>query len=261
MTRGRVIPHNRLVIATAFLAVSGMTAKPAAAEIKVLSAGAVRPAVARLDETFRSQTGQEVKFTFGTVGALQQKIAAGEKADLFFTTDAAIDELARKGVVVPGTSTEIARVGMGIGVREGAPKPDISSPEALKQTLLSTKSLVYMDPARGGTSGIYFAGVLERLGVADAVKPKTTLWPSGYAAELVAKGEVELVAHQISEILAVKGVALVGPLPRQLQKITIYSAGLAANAASPDGAKAFIQFLTTPSARGKFIEVGLDYRE
>jgi len=260
MKRERVIACNRLVIATAFLVASGMTAA-AAAEIKVLSAGAVRPAVAGLAETFRSQTGHEVRFTFGTVGSLQQKVTAGEKADLFFMTDVAIDDLVRKGIVVLGTRTDIARVEIGIGVREGSPKPDISTPEALKQTLLSAKSLVYMDPAKGGTSGIHFASVLDRLGITDAVKPKTTLWPAGYAAEPVAKGEIEIVVHQISEILAVKGVTLVGPLPHEVQKVTIYSAGLAANAASPDAAKAFLEFLTSPQARLKFSEVGLDYRE
>ncbi len=261
MKRGRVIACNRLIIATAFLVASGMTQEAAAAEIKVLSAGAVRPAVAGLAETFRSQTGHDIKFTFGTVGSLQQKVTAGVKADLFFMTDVAIDDLVRKGIVVSGTRTDIARVGVGVGVREGAPKPDISTPEALKQALLSTKSLVYMDPARGGTSGIHFASVLDRLGIAEAVRAKTTLWPAGYAAEPVAKGEIEIVVHQISEILAVKGVTLVGPLPREVQKVTIYSAGLAANAASPDAAKAFIEFLTSPRARLKFSEVGLDYKE
>ena len=192
-----------LAILLAAVAAHGVAREVSAAEITVLSAGAVKPAVADLAEAFGRETGHEVKFTFGTVGTLQQKIAAGERADLFFMTDVAIEELARKSIVVSGTRTDIARVGIGIGVREGASKPDISTLEALKQTLLSTKSLVYMDPARGGTSGIYFAGVLERLGIADAVKAKTTLWPAGHAAEPVAKGEVEIVVHNISEILAV----------------------------------------------------------
>src|SRR5438445_10029828 len=113
--------------------------------------------------------------------------------------------MARQGAVTPGTRTDIARTGMGVGVREGAPKPDISTPEAFKQTLLAAKSIVYVDPAQGATSGIHFASVLQRLGIAEAVKAKTKLVPGGYPAELVAKGEAELVAHQISEILPVKG--------------------------------------------------------
>ncbi|MBI2371341.1 MAG: substrate-binding domain-containing protein, partial [Deltaproteobacteria bacterium] len=232
-----------------------------AAEVKVLSAGAVRKVVTDLAEAFRRETGHTVTLTFGTVGAVREKLRAGEPADVLIMTDAAIDELARQGAVAPGTRTDLARAGIGVGVREGAPRPDISTPEALKQTLLAAKSLVYMDPARGATSGIHFAGVLQRLGIAEAVKGKSRLWPSGYAAEVVAKGEAELVVHQISEILPVKGVTLVGPLPRDLQKLTIYSAGLAARSAAPEAARAFIAFMARPSFKGKFAEAGLDYRE
>ena len=133
--------------------------------------------------------------------------------------------------------------------------------EALKQTLLAAKSLVYVDPARGATSGVHFAGVLERLGIADQVKGKTILIPTGFAAEVVAKGEAEICVHQISEILPVKGVTLVGPLPRDLQKVTIYSGGLAARAAQPEAARAFLAFLTRPAFKSKLAAAGLDYRE
>src|SRR3989475_8944626 len=174
---------------------------------------------------------------------------------------AAIYETARRGAVVPGSRTDIARTGMGVGVREGAPKPDISTPEAFKQTLLAAKSIVYVDPAHGATSGIHFAGVLQRLGIAESVKAKTKLVPGGYPAELVAKVEAELVAHQISEILPVRGVTLVGPLPKVLQKITTYSAGLAARSVVPGAARAFIAFLARPDFKSRFAEAGLDYRE
>jgi molybdate transport system substrate-binding protein len=146
-------------------------------------------------------------------------------------------------------------------VREGAPRPDIATPEALKQTLLAAKSLVYVDPARGATSGIHFASVLQRLGIADTVKSKTILIPTGFAAEVVARGEAEIRVHQISEILPVKGVTLVGPLPRELQKVTIYSGGLAAKAAQPEAARAFLAFLTRPAFKPKLAAAGLDYRE
>src|SRR5437667_8909086 len=223
-----------------------------AAEVKVLSAGAVRAIVTDLAEAFHQETGHTVTLAFGTVGVIRQKLTAGEPVDVVIMSDAAIDETARQGAVVPGTRTDIARTGMGVAVREGAPKPDIRSPEALKQTLLSAKSLVYVDPAQGGTSGIHFAGVLQRLGIADAMKSKTTLVPGGYPAELVAKGEVELVAHQISEILPVKGVTLVGPLPKELQKVTVYSAGLVTRATAPDAGRAFIAFVARPSFKAKF---------
>jgi molybdate transport system substrate-binding protein len=131
----------------------------------------------------------------------------------------------------------------------------------LKKSLLSAKSLVYMDPSKGGSSGIHFAKVVDQMGIADTLKNKTVLWPSGYAAEALLKGEAEICIHQISEILAVKGVAMVGPLPKEIQKVTIYPAGLVNGAASPEAAKAFIQFLMSPSARPKFVVVGLDYKE
>jgi len=232
-----------------------------AAEVRVLSAGAVRAIVTDLAEEFRRETGHTVALAFGTVGAIRQKLTAGESADVVIMSDVAIDEMTRQGAVIPGTRTDIARTGMGIAVREGAPKPDISTPEALTQTLRAARSLVYVDPAQGGTSGIHFAGVLERLGIAEAVKAKTRLVPGGYPAELVAKGEVELVAHQISEIVPVKGVALVGPLPKDLQKITTYSAGLAARSPVPEAARAFIAFLARPAFKSRFAAAGLDYRE
>jgi molybdate transport system substrate-binding protein len=232
-----------------------------AAEINVLSAGAVRSVVSTVSETFSKETGHSVKGTFGTVGVVRQKLTAGEPADVVIATDVAINELVQQGAVVPGTRTDIARAGVGVGVREGAPRPDISTTEAFKQTLLSAKSLVYVDPAQGATSGIHFASVLQRLGIADAVKSKTLLWPGGYAAEAVADGRAEVVVHQISEILPVKGVTLVGPLPKDLQKVTIYSASIAAKAASPEAARAFLNFLTSPPIKAKFAAAGLDYRE
>ncbi len=231
-----------------------------AAEVKMLSAGAVKAVVPELTEAFQHETGHTVRVTFDTVGALRRR-ASTESADVLILTDAAIDDLARQGIVVAGTRTDIARVGIGVAVRQGAPLPDISTPEAFKQTLLSVKSLVYVDPAKGATSGIHFAGVLQRLGIADAVKDKTLLWPGGFAAEAVAKGQAELCVHQISEILPVAGVTLVGPLPRDLQKVTTYSAGLAARSAAPEAARGFLAFLARPAFKPKFAAAGLDYRE
>ncbi len=237
-----------------------MASRAEAADLKVFSAAAVKLVVADLADAFRQETGHTVQFTFDTVGAVRRK-AAAEPADVLIVTDAALDELARQGIVVAGTRTDIARVGVGVAVRQGVPLPDISTPEALKQTLLSVKSLVYVDPARGATSGIHFAGVLARLGIADAVKDKTLLWPGGFAAEAVAKGQAELCVNQISEILPVPGVTLVGPLPKDLQKVTTYSAGLAARSAAPDAARALLAFLARPAFKAKFAAAGLDYKD
>ena len=250
------------VLAGLLLAAAAGSAVPAgAAEIRVLSAGAVKAAVVDLAKDFERDTGHTVRFAFATVGALQKKIAEGETADLFIMTDTALEEQMRKGMVAAGSRTDIARVGVGVAVRAGSRPPDISTTEAFTQAVLAAKSIVYMDPAKGGTSGIHFAAVLQRLGIADQVRGKTTLWPEGYAAEAVAKGDVELCIHQISEILAVKGVTLVGPLPRELQKVSVYLAGVAARASTPEAAKSFLAFLRTPSSRAKFTQVGLDYAE
>src|SRR2546422_668421 len=232
-----------------------------AVEIKVLSAGAVRSIVTDLAEAFRKDTGHTVTLTFGTVGVVRQKLTAGEPADVVIMTDVAIVQMAEQGLVVAGTRTDIARTGMGVGVREGAPRPDISTPEAFKQAVLAAKSLTYVDPAQGATSGIHFASVLQRLGIADAVKSKTILWPGGYAAEAVVKGQAEIVVHQISEILPVKGVTLVGPLPKDLQQVTIHSAGIAQKSEQPDAARAFISYLVSEPVKAKFAQAGLDYHE
>ena len=247
-----------------FLAVlvAGVSLVPAeAAELTVLSAGAVRSIVTDLTQAFERESGHTVKISFAPVGVIRQKLGAGEKADVVIMTDAAVDDMARQGAVMMGSRTDVGRTGMGVAVREGASRPDVSTPEALKQTLLAAKSIVYVDPAQGATSGIHFASVLQRLGIADAVKPKTTLVPGGYPAELVAKGEVELVAHQISEIVPVKGVTLVGPLPKDLQKLTVYSAGVVAQSDAPTLARDYIKYLTRPDLKPRFAQAGLDYRE
>jgi molybdate transport system substrate-binding protein len=252
---------GRLTGAAAMVLVGALVATGApAAEVRVISAGAVRAIVTEMARAYEKETGNTVTLTFGTVGVVRQKMAA-DPADVVIMTDVAVDESARQGAIVAGSRADIARTGMGVGVREGAPRPDISSTEAFKQALLAAKSIVYVDPAQGATSGIHFASVLQRLGIAEAMKPKTTLVPGGYPAELVARGEVELVVHQISEIVPVKGVVLVGPLPKELQKVTTYSAGVPAKTTSAELARGFIAFLTRPAFKAKFAEAGLDYKE
>jgi len=233
-----------------------------AAEIKVLSAGAMKAMVSELGTEFTRETGHTLAITSGTVGQLRDKLVAGEAADVVVLSDTAIDQLAAQGHLVPGSRVDIARTGIGVAVGEGAPQPDIGTPEAFKQALLSARSIAYVDPASGATSGIYFASVLQRLGIADAVKSKTVLRPGGgYVAELVARGEAELAVHQISEIVPVKGATLVGPLPRELQKITVYSAALPTRAAAPEPAKAFIDFMARPAFKPRLAGAGLDYKD
>ncbi len=232
-----------------------------AAEIKVLSAGAMKGMVTELAEAFRQETGHTVVISSGTAGEIRQKVTAGDPADVVFVTDTVLEQLAATNMVVADSRADIAHTGIGVAVREGAPRPDISTPEAFKQTILAAKSLVYTNPALGATSGIHFASVLQRLGIADAVKDKTVLWPGGYAAEALLKGQADLCVHQISEILPVKGVTLVGPLPREFQKITTYSVALSSRAATPGVARTFIAFVARPSFKAKLAAAGLDYRE
>jgi len=264
MVRERITMRNaRVAFGLVALAVGcgGLAASPARAdELTVWSGGAVRSVVEDLAQAFQRETGNRVTMAFAPVGAIRKKLASGEPVDVVIMSDAATDEAIREGAVVAGSRVDIARTGMGVGVRDGAPRPDIATTEAFKATLLAAKSLVYVDPAQGATSGIHFASVLARLGIDDAVKGKTVLAEGGYPAEKVASGEVELVVHQISEILPVKGVVLAGPLPPNLQKITVYSAGLAARSASPATARAFIAFLAQPAFKAKFAAAGLDYK-
>jgi len=233
-----------------------------AAEIKVLSAGAMKAMVSELGAEFTRETGHTLAMTSGTVGQLRDKLLAGEAADVVVMSDTAIDQLIGQGHLVRGSRVDIARTGIGVAVRDGAPKPDIATSEAFKQALLAAKSIAYVDPASGATSGIYFASLLQRLGIADAVKGKTVLRQGGgYVAELVARGEAELAVHQISEIVPVKGATLVGPLPRELQKLTVYSAALPTRANATEPAKAFVEFMARPAFKTRLAAAGLDYKD
>lgn len=233
-----------------------------AAEIKVLSAGAMKAMVTELGGEFTRETGHTLALTSGTVGQLRDKLLAGEAADVVVMSDTAIDQLIGQGHLVRGSRVDIARTGIGVAVRDGAPKPDIATPEAFKRALLAAKSIAYVDPASGATSGIYFAGLLQRMGIAAAVKDKTVFRRGGgYVAEMVARGEAELAVHQISEIIPVKGATLVGPLPRELQKITVYSAALPTRAAATEPANAFVEFMARPTFKTRLAAAGLDYKD
>jgi len=219
-----------------------------AAEIKVLTAGAFKQVLLALVPDFEKQTGHKVTVQNDTVGALTKRIVGGEGFDVAILTPGAINDLTGKGKFAAGSRQNLARVGVGVVVRDGTPKPDISSVDAFKKALLAAKSVAYIDPAAGGSSGIYVAGLLDKLGIAAEVNAKAKLIHGGAVADHIAKGEAELGVHQISEILPVKGVVLVGPLPAEIQNYTTYAAGLGANAKEGDAAKAFIKALSGPAA-------------
>jgi molybdate transport system substrate-binding protein len=244
--------------AAILLMATGAPRGAAAAEIKVLTAGAFKQVLLMLVPDFEKETGHKVIVQNDTVGALAKRIEGGEVFDLAVLTPAAVNDLSSKGKFVAGSRTNLGRVGVGVVVKEGAPKPDISSVDAFKKALLAAKSVAYIDPAAGGSSGIYVAGLLDRLGVAAEVKPKAKLIPGGAVAEHIARGEAELGIHQISEILPVKGVTLVGPLPADIQNYTVYAAGLGAHGKESEAAKALLKTLSGPAAADVLKSKGME---
>lgn len=235
----------RVLMIAATVSLSGMAS---AAEVKVLTAGAFKQVVLALAPNFEKQTGNKVVVDNDTAGGLKKRIEGGAAFDVAVITPAVIDDLVAAGKIVSGSRVNLATVGVGIVVKEGAPKPDVSTVEAFKSTLLAAKSVAYIDPASGGSSGVYIDKLLERLGIADQVRPKAKLKKGGYVAELIVSGEAELGLHQISEIVPVKGAVLVGPLPKEIQNTTTYAAGLSASSQNKDAAQALIKMFSGPPA-------------
>jgi molybdate transport system substrate-binding protein len=215
-----------------------------AAEIKVLSTVGMQPATPELIAQFERSSGHKIVVTYGLAAVLKKNFLDGTPADVLILTSPIVEDLAKQGQVVTGSKVDIARSGVGIGVKAGTPKPDISTPEALKNAVLAAKSVGY---SREGASGVAFARVLERLGIAEQVRAKYKDTGTK-AGEMVVAGEIELGAAQIPELMAVPGVDVVGPLPAELQTVTIFSVGLATEAKEANAAKAFIQFLAGPAA-------------
>jgi molybdate transport system substrate-binding protein len=236
------------IIFAAALAVV-MAPRAEAAEIEVVSGGAFKQVLTALVAQYEKESGDKVAVTYRTVGQHLKLIGSGEeKFDVAVLTPEAIDGLAKEGKVVAGSRTDLAKTGVGVVVRAGAPLPDISTVEAFKRTLLAAKSVAYIDPAAGGSSGIYVAKLLERLGIAKEVNAKAVLVQGGEVASHVVDGEAEIGIHQISEILAVRGAVLVGPLPAEIQNFTVYSAGVATAAKHGGAASALVKFLSGPHA-------------
>ncbi|MBX9908604.1 MAG: substrate-binding domain-containing protein [Beijerinckiaceae bacterium] len=229
-----------------------------AAEIRVLTAGAFKPIVLAITPEFEKQTGHKLIVDNDTAGALQRRILGGEAFDVAVVTPAVIRELADKGKIVAGTPVNLARTAVGVAVKDGAAQPDIKTVESFKAALLAAAKVAYIDPAAGGSSGIYFSKLLETMGIADAVRAKAVLVPGGLVAQRLVTGEADLAIHQISEILAVKGATLVGPLPREIQNYTTYAGGLGTGAAQPEAGKALIAFLNGDVARRVLAEKGME---
>ena len=233
-----------------FLLAALLPAAVSAQELRVLSGGAAKSLVEPMAASF---PGGKVDVQFQPMGRLFESLSQGADVDLVIVTEETLPRLQGKAPqdVMRGARA-IARVGIGVAVNEKAPSPDISTVDAFKKTLLAAKSVVYIDP-KVGTSGKHVAEVLERLGIAREVNAKAKLGSGGYIVEPVGKGEIELGIHQVSEILPVKGVKLVGELPRELQKYTVY---VAVPIKSSPAVAAFIDHLTGPQARARLAQAG-----
>ena len=233
------------------LALFGITAGSTAraAEIKVLSASALHPAIDALIPDFEKSSGHKITVAYGTAGAVADRVQKGEAADIVISSVPMIDRLQAQGKVVAGDRVIIAKVGVGAFMRTGAAKPDISSADAFKRSMLAAKSIAYPDPAGGGASGIYVASLLERLGIAAEMKPKTKLSTLATLYASVASGEVEIGFYQVSEILAQPTVELAGPLPPAIQNYTQFAPGIVIGGGQTDAARALVTFLYSPAAK------------
>lgn len=215
------------------------------ATVKVLSTNGIKALIEALAPGFERATRHRIEATFASAVALTKEIEAGAAFDLAILTAAAVDELAARGRLT-GAKVTIARSGVGVAVRAGAPKPDIATVEAFRRALLAAKSVAYTTQ---GASGVYFGNiVIERLGIAAEIRAKALTQPGGMVGGRVASGEAELAVQQISELLPVEGIDYVGPLPGELQNYTAFAAALNPVADEPAAAIAFVDFITAPSA-------------
>jgi len=242
-----------------FLLVLGIKAE--AAEIKVLSAFGMQSVLEDLGPKFERATGHKLALTFATGGATVKRVQGGEVFDVVITLRQGIETLVKDGKAPAGNVTALASAGISVAVRKGAPKPDISSPDALKRTLLAAKSISYVDPASGGASGIHFAKVLDRLGIANEMKSKTIFPNPQTPAEvgvLIANGEAEIGVHIIQELIPVAGIDIVGPLPGDLQNTIVFAAAVMASAKDAEAAKALVNSLRTPEAAAVIKAKGME---
>jgi molybdate transport system substrate-binding protein len=229
-----------------------------AAEVKVFSTIGVQAALEELAPKFEQATGSKLNITWATAAILVKRVQAGETADLMVLTKQSLDALTKDNKATAGADAVFASSGMAVVVKKGAPKPDISTPDAFKQALINAKTIAYSDPAAGGASGVYFAKLLERMGIADQMKAKTRHPPpSGNSANLVVAGEADLAIQQKPEVMSVAGIDMVGPLPADLNNITAYAAGIGAGSQQADAATALIRFLHSPEAQAVFKAKGL----
>ena len=247
-------------LALGFVAALSLSGAARAAEVRVMISGGLSAAYKVLVPEFERATGNKVLTAYGpsmgtTVNAIPVRLERGEPADVLIMVGYALDDLIKQGKVIADSRVDLVKSPIGIAVKSGAPKPDISSADAVKRALLAAKSVAYSDSA----SGVYVSTeMFQKLGLADAMKDKARMIPATPVAEVVARGEAEIGFQQISEMLPIPGIDIVGPLPPDLQKITVFSAGIASVLKEPEVGKALIKFLGSPAASATIIKSGLE---
>ncbi len=230
-----------------------MAQSTAGITLRVLSSNGVHGALAELGPQFERDSGHRLDIRFDTANALATRINNGERGDVAIVTAPVMDALARDGITLQ--TQLLARSGAGVGVRAGTPRPDIASVEAFKRALLATKSIVY---TRLGASGIYFAGLIERMGIAAEIKAKAQIPDGGLVGEFVVAGKADLAIQQIPELLAVPGVDIVGPFPDEIQVWTVMAAAPFSDAPHATAAKELVDFLASPAALRVYRTKGME---
>ena len=237
-----------------------LTTATQAAEIHVMISGGMTAAFKSLVPEFERRSGNKVTIAYGpsmgtTTNAIPVRLERGEPADVLIMVGYALGDLVKKGKVVADSTVDLVRSPIGVAVKSGAPKPDISSADAVKRALLAAKTIAYSDSA----SGVYVSTeMFAKLGILDAMKDKARKIPATPVGEIVAHGDAELGFQQISELKPVQGIDIIGPLPDALQQITVFSAGIASVSKEPDAGKALIKFLASPAARAELVKSGMD---
>ena len=251
---------NLRALALGILSAVLLSGAASAAEVRVMISGGLTAAYKALVPEFERLTGNKVLTAYGpsmgaTANAIPVRLERGEPADVLIMVGYALDDLAKQGKVISDSRVELVKSPIGVAVKSGTPKPDISSADAVKRALLAAKTIAYSDSA----SGVYVSTVMfAKLGILDAMKDKARKIPATPVGEIVAHGDAELGFQQISELKPVEGIDIVGPLPEELQKITVFSAGIASLSKEPDAGKALIKFLASSAAAATMIKSGLD---
>jgi len=247
-----------LVLALLFCGESGVFA----ADLRIYCPAALREIVVEVSRTFQRESGHRVGLVLGAPPALQKRVASGEGGDVIIGTASGVEALIRLGRGVEGTKADLGSVGVGVAVRAGAPRPDLSTPDAFRQAMLAARSVAYADPGLGGLGGSHALRVFDALGISGEMKPKTAVAPSASEAlKRVAAGEAELGIPLTSEIVAVSGAVLAGPFPTPFQERLAYAAGVIRNTSAESAARAYVAHLATREARARFRAAGFETPE